>query len=106
MAFRVDLESLILAVLGDEGIHGYEIARRIKVRSGDALSVGEGLLYPTLHKMNRDGLVTAEWVTEEGRPARKEYRLTEAGSKALAASQETWQRFARGVSRVMEANHG
>jgi DNA-binding PadR family transcriptional regulator len=106
VAFRVDLESLILAVLGDQPIHGYEIARRIKLRSGEALSVGEGLLYPTLHKLNRDGLVTAEWVTEEGRPARKEYRLTEAGTRMLAAKQKEWQRFASGVSSVMGATHG
>src|SRR5579875_3753285 len=100
MAFRGDLEALVLGALDAGEAHGYEIARRIKVVSDEALAVGEGLLYPALHALERDGLVAAEWVAQEGKPNRKVYRLTESGRGALAKKRKEWQRFAVGVAAV------
>lgn len=101
MAFRGDMDALVLGALDDGPAHGYEIARRIKLRSEEALAVGEGLLYPALHALERDGYVVAEWVPQEGKPNRKVYRLTDAGRGVLAKKRKEWQRFAAGVSAVL-----
>lgn len=101
MAFRGDLEALVLGALDGGEAHGYEIARRIKAISEEALAVGEGLLYPALHGLERDGLVAAEWVSQEGKPNRKVYRLTEAGRGSLAKKRREWQRFSAAVSAVL-----
>ena len=101
MAFRGDMDSLVLGALDDGPAHGYEIARRIKARSEEALSVGEGLLYPALHALEREGYVAAEWVPQEGKPNRKVYRLTDTGRGALAKKRKEWQRFAAGVAAVL-----
>ena len=102
MAFRGDLEALVLGALDTGSAHGYEIARRIKAVSEDALAVGEGLLYPALHALEREGLVVAEWVPQEGKPNRKVYHLTEGGKGALARKRKEWQRFSAGVSAVLK----
>ena len=101
MAFKGDLEALVLGALDDGAAHGYEIARRIKRVSEEALAVGEGLLYPALHGLERDGMVAAEWVPQEGKPNRKVYRLTDAGRGALAKKRREWQRFSAGITAVL-----
>jgi PadR family transcriptional regulator, regulatory protein PadR len=103
MAFRSDLESLILGVLQTEALHGYEIAKRIKEAGSEILAVGEGQLYPALHRLERDGLITATWVPQEGRPARKVYSLTEGGSAELSDRRKLWENFANSVNRVLNS---
>lgn len=95
------MEALALGALDAGPAHGYEIARRIKATSDAALAVGEGLLYPALHGLERDGFVEAEWMPQEGKPNRKVYRLTESGRGALAKKRREWQRFAAGVAAVL-----
>ena len=102
MAFREDLDALVLAVLQDGAAHGYEIAKRIKLRSDSVLSAGEGKLYPCLHKLEADGLISAEWVPQEGKPARKVYALTEGGRKELAKHMKRWESFSRAVGSVLK----
>ena len=91
----------MLGALDGSEAHGYEIARRIKSTSEEALAVGEGLLYPALHALERDGYVVAEWVPQEGKPNRKVYRLTEAGRGSLAKKRKEWLRFSAGVAAVL-----
>ncbi len=110
MAFKGDLDTLILGVLEGCELHGYEIARRIKQLSDTALAVGEGQLYPALHGLERDRLVTANWIPQDGKPPRKVYQLTDEGSAALAKKKLEWQHFAKGVGAIlglnMAVNHG
>jgi transcriptional regulator len=95
------LESLILRTLASEPRHGYGIARYIEEASREALSVGEGSLYPALYRMERKGWIEAEWrASELGRRA-KFYRLTDEGRRQLAAETAKWQAFAEAVSRVL-----
>jgi PadR family transcriptional regulator, regulatory protein PadR len=101
MKFKGDLEALVLGVLQTGEMHGYEISRRIRQLSDKALAVGEGRLYPALHRLEREGLVAATWVPQEGKPARKVYRLTDDGTRALEAKQEEWRKFAEGVSALL-----
>src|SRR5689334_1049218 len=101
MSFREDLDALVLAVLQQGPMHGYEISRRIRALSDEVLSAGEGKLYPCLHKLEDDGFIEAEWVEQENRPSRKVYSLTDKGSAALAKKRKAWQEFAAGVNAVL-----
>lgn len=92
---------LILSVLSDGPRHGYAIAREIERRSADALSMGEGALYPSLRALEREELVTAEWQTPPSGPARRVYSLTDAGRAKLVAHVSAWQAFARAVNAVI-----
>ena len=81
--------------------HGYGIAKWIEETTDEAVLVEEGSLYPALYRMERRGLIEAEWGTSElGRKA-KFYRITPKGRRQLAADTEQWARFAAGVSKVL-----
>jgi transcriptional regulator len=98
------LDALILKTLGRGPNHGYAIARYIEETTGDTVLIEDGSLYPALYRLERKGLVEAEWGTSElGRRA-KLYRITDAGRVQLAAEMETWKKFAAGVTRVLFAS--
>lgn len=101
MAFKKDLSTLVLGILQDEGLHGYEIAKRIRDVGVKSLDVAEGRLYPALHKLELDGLIQAEWFPQEGRPPRKVYSLTEAGQLELAKQRKDWKAFADSVDAIL-----
>lgn len=93
-------ELLVLSLLRGRRLHGYEIIKEIRARSGGHLRVGEGSLYPLLHRLERDGLVVAEW---GGLPTRdrRYYRLTARGEAALDERQAEWRRHVLAVERVL-----
>lgn len=91
---------LVLAVLSDGELYGYEIARCIRERSAGALAPGEGTIYPTLHRLEHEGLVAAEWREGDAGPRRRYYSLTKSGLAALASHQEQWLTFSRSVALV------
>jgi transcriptional regulator len=96
-----NLNLLILKMLGDGPMHGLGIARRIRQLSEEVLQVEEGALYPALHRLERDGYLSARWgISEQNRRA-KYYELTVGGRKHLAAELENWVRHTRAVSRVL-----
>jgi len=101
MAFKGDLEALILGVLDGAELHGYQIAKRIRQLSQEALAVGEGQLYPALHSLDQAGLVSATWVPQEGKPPRRVYRLTDAGVLRLSRKRQDWKRFSEGVAAIL-----
>lgn len=106
MAFKGDLEALVLGVLEDGESHGYEISKRIRRLSERALEVGEGQLYPALHALEASGLVSAEWVPQEGKPARKVYQITAKGQSALEGKRIEWRAFAKGVGAILTPEPG
>jgi PadR family transcriptional regulator PadR len=91
---------LILAVLRDDELYGYEIAARIRERSGAFIDPGEGWLYPALHRLEAEGALEATWRESEIGPRRRYYRLTRKGSRLLDAQASEWETFARSVGRV------
>ena len=105
MAFRSDLELLILAVLEQGSAHGYAIARSIHSRGDGALRVGEGQLYPVLHLLEREGCIRAFWEIQDGRPARKVYSLAEPGAVRLDQKKSDWAQFEIGVNRIIGRAH-
>lgn len=101
MAFKGDLETLILGVLQEGDLHGYEIAKRIKAQSEAMLSYGEGQMYPALHALEAAGAIEARWEAQEGKPSRRVYTLTKSGCDALAERRAQWKRFAAGIDRML-----
>jgi|SRR5579862_1930637 len=101
MAFRSDLDALILGVLQVGKLHGYEITKRINRQGETVLSVKEGQLYPILHRLEHEGLIIAEWIPQEGKPARKVYALTDKGQKALAKKRDEWKRFSSRINNLL-----
>lgn len=94
-------QMLILAVLREEPLHGYAIAREIERRSGDDLKFRDGTLYPALQQLERAGLITGTWEPAEKAPPRKVYRLTELGLEELQRRVGVWSRFVRSVNVII-----
>ena len=95
------LDLLILKTLSLAPMHGWGISQRIQQLSRDALRVGQGSLYPALHRLEHKGWIASEWRTTENNRQAKYYRLTAAGRKALGAETESWRRFATAVEHVL-----
>ena len=95
------LDLLVLQVAATGPIHGYGFAQRIKQVSRDVLQVRQGSLYPALHRLERRGLLAAEWKpSDTGRDA-KFYRLTPKGRAQLQAETESWARLAEAVGLIL-----
>ena len=97
------LDLLVLKTVSWGPAHGYGIARWIQQLTGDVLTVGEGSLYPALHRLEERGWIEAEWrVSEQNRRA-KFYRLTARGRQQLRAETATWTQFVDAVASVLRA---
>ena len=97
------LDLLILKVIALEPMHGWAIAQRIRQMSGDVLQVGQGALYPSLHKLEQNGWISAEWAISENNRRAKYYTLTKAGRKALDREAAQWERLAGAISLIVRA---
>ena len=82
---------LVLAILNDGESYGYAIIKRVVELSGGELEWTDGMLYPLLHRLERNGLVKAVWGQSETGRRRKYYRITEAGAAQLARHRRQWQ---------------
>jgi transcriptional regulator len=95
------LDALVLKTLSWGPRHGYAITRWIAETSADAIRIEEGSLYPALYRLERQGLIAAEWgVSELGRKARF-YQLTPAGRRQLREEVEGFRRFVAAVSPIL-----
>jgi PadR family transcriptional regulator, regulatory protein PadR len=100
---RSSLDLLILKALSWGPKHGYAVAEWIEYATGDALSVGEGTLYPALHRLERKGWVESEWgITDSNRRA-KYYRHTAAGRARYRAEAPAWHRYAEAIAGALRA---
>src|SRR4029450_11380992 len=82
---------LVLAILAEGESYGYAIIKRVAELSGGHLQWTDGMLYPVLHRLQRQGLVAAKWCAPENGRRRKYYRITRAGRAQLAAQREQWR---------------
>lgn len=94
------LEILILSVVKDKPRYGYDIVRQIKTRSKDVFALGEGTLYPLLHKLEGAGWLSSYWQEIESR-RRKYYTITGKGKKFLAAKSAEWQTFSQAINQLL-----
>ena len=91
---------LVLTVIGDGELYGYEIAQRIRDSSGGAFAPSEGSLYPALHRLEADGALLGSWRTSDRGPRRRYYKLTSKGTGLLAENRDRFAAFVAGVQGV------
>ncbi|MCF6469629.1 PadR family transcriptional regulator [Nonomuraea sp. MG754425] len=101
-ALRGHMDALLLSVLEREPLHGYAIIEALQRRSGGALNVPTGTVYPALRRLERVGYLSSEWATVGGRK-RRTYRLTGAGRRQLEGERTAWQEFAGVIGSVLKA---
>jgi PadR family transcriptional regulator, regulatory protein PadR len=95
------LDLLILKTLSWGPAHGYAISKWILELTGETLTVGEGSLYPALHRLEERGWVSAEWRLSENKRRAKFYSLTAEGRRQLKSETETWARFVGAIGAVL-----
>lgn len=97
------LDLLILKIIALEPAHGWAIAHRVRQISGDVLQVGQGALYPALHKLEQNGWIRSQWAVSENNRRAKYYMLTKAGQKALVQESAAWERLSAAITAVVRA---
>lgn len=93
---------LILRILTEQPLHGYAMMRELEKRSEGYFNMTAALLYPTLHQMEQDGLVEANWEAGSGQRRRKVYAITPRGQEHLQQGQKEWQRFFEQLFGVLD----
>lgn len=96
---------LVLAILAEGESYGYAIIRRVGELSNGQLQWTDGMLYPVLHRLERQGLVASRWRSSETGRRRKYYRLTKEGRAQLAAERQRWQMVDATLHRVWLKAH-
>jgi transcriptional regulator len=96
------LDLLILRTLASGAMHGWGIAQRIQQVSKDSLQIGQGSLYPALHRLEYKGLIRADWGASENNRRAKFYSLTRTGEKQLKVELESWDRLSAAIALVLE----
>lgn len=100
---RGTLDLLILKALSRGTAHGYAVARWIQQATDDVLAVGEGSLYPALHRLEEREWITASWGPSENNRQAKYYALTKGGRAQLKIETDNWRRYARAVFAALDA---
>jgi len=95
-------ELLLLRLLEQREMYGYELVKKIRLVTGEAISLGEGVIYPVLHSLERNGALRAKRKKVDGR-TRVYYSLNAKGRKRLDRLQGEWQRIQSGISAALEA---
>lgn len=93
-------ELLLLQQLAQREMYGYELVRSIRLVTGEAISLGEGVIYPVLHSLERNGALKAKRKAVAGR-TRVYYSLTAKGRKRLQRLQSEWQRIQSGITAAL-----
>ena len=96
------LDLLILKALALGSGHGWGISSRIQEASGDVFHIGQGSLYPALHRFEKRGWVTSYWRTTENNRIARFYQLTTDGRAALAEEIAAWRTYVGAMERVIE----
>ncbi len=95
------LDLLVLKILALQPLNGWDISRRLKQISGDVLQVSDGSLYPSLHKLEQEGWIAAEWRPSENNRRSKFYSLTRQGRKQLGKETANWDRLSAAISGIV-----
>ena len=96
------LDLLVLRTLASGPMHGYGVATKVRERTGGELSIEDAALYQSLHRLDRQGLVAAEWGPSENNRRARYYTLTAAGRKRLREETSNWRRYSRAVEAVLQ----
>jgi PadR family transcriptional regulator, regulatory protein PadR len=98
---------ILLQLLNERDMYGYELVKELEQRSDNDLSVKEGTLYPALHKLEKQEYIEYYWQEQEKGPARKYYTITDAGKEVLNEKTREWQDFVKVMNKVIgRPKHG
>ncbi|HXT73525.1 MAG TPA: PadR family transcriptional regulator [Candidatus Angelobacter sp.] len=95
------LDLLILQTLQWGAQHGYGISQAIRARSGEALQVDTGSLYPALHRLERQKWIAAAWKVSENKQRVRVYRLTAAGKRQLLSERSRWEQLSEAIAGIL-----
>lgn len=98
-------DMLVLKLLEREEKYGYQLIYEMSKKSRDVFQLKEGTLYPILYRLEEEGFVVSQWSEPEGKQvARKYYKITEKGQKALQEISDIWKQICTGIACIMEEN--
>ena len=97
---------LILSLLSERAMYGYEILREAERRSARQFQMKEGTLYPALHQMERAGFLESEWRQSDSGRARKYYTLTAKGRRHAASKRRQWESISAAMRSILGGAHG
>ena len=100
-AGKGEVRAAVLALLAEQPMHGYQIARALEKRSDGTFQFKEGLIYPRLHQMEQEDLLRSQWEGEAGGRRRKVYLPTAAGKRRLAEELKQWQSFIASMEQLL-----
>jgi DNA-binding PadR family transcriptional regulator len=95
---------LILGILKQGKSYGYLIISKIKEMSGGNMNWSDGMLYPVLHRLEKEELIKSEWIMSDGSRPRKYYEITERGKKELIVEKEQWVRISSVLSQIWDTD--
>ncbi len=93
---------LVLSILARGESYGYAVLQSVRVLSDGGISWTDGMLYPVLHRLERDGLVESEWRKPQTGRRRKYYTITKAGTEALAKERQQWMTVHATLQRLWD----
>jgi len=96
------IDSLLLCLLGQQQMYGYQIIKELENRSQGYFRYKEGTLYPALHRLEKTGLLTATWMNIDGGRQRRYYRLTEKGRAILVERKSQWLDFLTAMNAIIQ----
>jgi PadR family transcriptional regulator PadR len=99
---RGTLEMILLRLLSQRPMYGYEIVTTLEKQGGSQFQLKEGTLYPVLYRLEDAGFIKARWETVERGVPRKYYELTETGTEQLQLLVKEWHEFAAAVKRLLQ----
>jgi PadR family transcriptional regulator PadR len=100
------LALLILSLLNRKTMYGYEIAATVHRDTDGAFTWREGSLYPSLHKMEADGLIVGRWEEKDTGRKRRYYHITKKGREALREKVQSWTELCQAVNCILEKSDG
>jgi PadR family transcriptional regulator PadR len=99
---RGTLEMILLKLLSERSMYGYELVSTLEKRGGPSFQLKEGTLYPVLYRLENSSLIEPRWETQERGVPRKYYRLTETGAARLDELVREWRDFSGAVEHILE----
>lgn len=98
-------ELVILSIVEARALHGYDISKRIELRSAGRMKFHVASLYPLLYRLEERGWLKGRWVEKAGQRRRRYYELTPLGRRMLVQQRETWKTFVEAMDLITGADH-
>ncbi len=92
---------LVLSLIAEAPLHGYGLIKELEARSQNHFRFKEGSLYPVLHQLEKEGLLTTEWRQQRGKPNRRCYSITAKGRKALAQARGEFEAHVKAMRLIV-----